>query len=103
MLHALLEAKRAEEMHNWVKTIDVRGLFYEIGNAPTPEAVVELGKKLKEILLKEAPEEAKTPEFLDLADWFGNLPPTDSAIEFFDDRLEELYDWADEYRIWLGV
>lgn len=24
-------------------------------------------------------------------------------VEFFDDGLEDLYDWADQYLIWLGI
>lgn len=50
-------------------------------------------------------------EFLDIVDGFGNIrcdklpcdPGADDALEEFNSLMSDLYDWADDNRVWIDT
>lgn len=81
---------KGEENMNWKETVDVNKFVRE-GN---PDNFKEIAQKIYNEL-------ENKPSFKD-CEAVSRLPAVESADEF--DRIwEEIYDFADENRIWLGL
>lgn len=105
----------------WALTLPLKGLmapYKEAGDDLTAERAIELGHKIGSMLASRVPEAWRKPEnanysmdFEDMVDRFSqasvaDFTPTkdwpDSPTEVINEWLDELYDWGDRYRVWLG-
>ena len=94
-------------MANWRKTIVLKDL---LGEEDSDEVVREAATAVYE-RLKQEPEYQEDSEFEAITDEFhelsyspaGHINPNDryTLCRWFNDVLNDLYDWADSERIWI--
>jgi hypothetical protein len=85
-----------EVMSRWSKTVPINDLF-RVGEDLTPEGITAFAIALIERLEPhDAPLDCIRIALLDAADF------PEHALYAISDGLEEIYDWADLNRIWLG-
>lgn len=102
----------------WAKRINVRALIQEDQDNESPEHVAELSQKIGKLVRASVP-----AEYLDIAHNEYNRDLEEvvesfeqctvevlaidkkngyEAVDMFNDWMEQLYDWADYNRVWLG-
>lgn len=79
-------------MRQWAKTVDIKSIMYEAGLT-----VEEITLKVHALLKQELG--GKDEEIDDIISEFQYSVTEES----FDTMLSELYDYADEHGIWLGI
>lgn len=91
-------------MAGWRKTIDIKKLINRDPENIDPAYVAALGEEVAALLLRETTEEEKTFGLMSMIEAFEDIDPTDeNAVGVFNNELSNLYDWADDERIWLGL
>lgn len=121
MSHRMAHQRRAAGKPIWDLRIPIKAClaeFEDAGDALTAEQAVELANRIGQVLHAQVPAGWRTFEsehfsydFEDLQERFAqasihDFTPTaditETPVEVIDGWLEELYDWADRNRVWLG-
>lgn len=91
-------------MRRWRKTIDIKPLIHRDQSNADPVYVATLGKEVAALVRKHTSEDEQTFSLLDPIETLEDIDPDDDeAVDVFNGALEELYDWADGERVWLGI
>jgi len=90
-------------MARWIKTIDIKPILRRDQTNKDPEYVAAIGKEIAAAVRASTTEDEKTFALLDALDCLEDIEPGPDAVDDFNSALAELYDWADHYRVWLGL
>ena len=121
--HRAARARVAQGLSPWACTVFIRDRL----NAEPPEGVVKgssehlapLANEIGRALARHVPRawrDVDSPEysmdFEELVEWFDGITAEElredekifkeDAVDLFDGKLDELYDWADRHRVWIG-
>lgn len=119
--HRDAAARRRAGKPSWALTLrlkDVMAQYAEAGDDLTARQAVEMGHKIGLLLKVGVPASWRSPdsdnycmqfedlfarfEQADLSDFTPTKGWPDSPCEVINAWLDELYDWGDRYRVWLG-
>ena len=88
---------------NWLHKIDIKQFMYdENGDSnPLSQCGPLIIQEIKTLIPVLTPKEVVFLE--DNVFYPMNEAIEENDIEYFDDALNDLYDWADEKKVWLGL
>jgi hypothetical protein len=79
----------------WLHTVEIKHLLAEDAEY---ESVKKTMNEIADILSKEK----SFKDFASTIEKFRDIPEDDDFLEYANDLLDELYDYADEHRIWIA-
>lgn len=89
-------------MKRWRKTVNIKQFLSEDGS---PENAAKVAGQIAGLLRAECALEIKEDENLaETVEWIECIDATDEdACEILNYHLNDLYDWADANRVWMGL
>lgn len=113
--HRLANERRAQNKPAWDSKIDIRSIIKRDQGREDAQYVVGIANEIGELLKHKVPSEYLDVEsencdweFMEAVDALCQMTVEEfegdeaGAVEEFNGRLSEVYDWADLNRVWLG-
>jgi hypothetical protein len=110
--HRAAASRRAQGKSSWAATVSFKGILpdgcEEMPTELTDEQIASLGKNYARYLRVHPfikPLLNDDFELSEIVDMFESISPVEelkmTAEQDFDERLDSLYDWADDNRVWI--
>lgn len=109
--HVAVRERTLAGLPAWDRSIKIKDLFESDDDSNAHMAVVahELAERLKAGLpaaMLDFQSESFDQEIEDIVNYFADMrddeEPEGQLVEYFDDWLTQLYDWADAKRVWFN-
>jgi len=82
---------------SWVKQVDLQDLWDQFtdGEMTVPQVAVEIAARLRPLLVTFPDDDAEM--------MIDDLEHSAETVDDVDEAMNELWNWADKNRIWIGV
>jgi hypothetical protein len=91
-------------MRRWRKTIDIKPFIHKDQENTSPEHVVWVARQIAATVRKNTSEDEQTWRLLDIVETLEDIDSSDDeALVVLNSSLSDLYDWADDECVWLGI
>ncbi|MTK63025.1 MAG: hypothetical protein F8N15_00385 [Methanobacterium sp.] len=110
--HKAADARRRAGQPVWDRTINIKDILHRDRTNESDEHAIAVGKEIAALIRSRVPAEWLDFDHVDceydlieIVEALEDLRLTDDqpAVEDLNGRLNELYDWADAKRVWLGM
>lgn len=119
--HQIAEGRRKKGLKIWAASIDIKSIIRENQSSEDPVILLDKAKRIQKLIEMEA--RRVTPRLLDEADELCDIDFSEmlsdmstynledfeldskngvEPVDVFNGWLNEIYDWADINRVWLG-